>query len=1357
MVAGPRQAEPCLHRPERVWPLRPPNIPVQLAPPPSAPERSGGGALGGMLPMVGSLSIVAFAFIIHSLVYLIVIAVMVVAMVGAGLATVWAQRRSERRRWMATRKRYLEHLDQVAAEADAAAAVQRAGLEGLYPAPAALAWFVETQYRQGVWERRPGDEDFGSVRLGLGAVPAARPVAVASAKSPLVEHDPELAGAADELVRRTSVLTGAPVVIPLTRLGTVAVVGPPGVARDLVGSWVASLAAFHAPGELRVAGWVPLEATREWDWVKWLPHSRDPEGGEGLGRARRAVTTSLEAFGEQLAGIVRPRLDHLERMAESALASRPAEVPGEHVVLVVDGYRPDLPVARLRDLNLALARAIVMGLTVVVLAVSPSDVPSTCGARVEIGADGTLTYLESGPDARVERGILPDPLDRTSALALARRLAPLRLSDGGVEVDESDRLRLVELLGAEDPDALPVEERWLTPRALAGGSCQALLRAPVGRTRQGDPLVLDLKQAAEDGMGPHGILVGATGSGKSELLRSLAASLASRHDPRVLNFLLIDFKGGAAFAELAGLPHVAGLVTNLADDLALIQRVQQALEGELERRQGVLRAAGNLDSIQDYHESLAGQDDAAELAYLVVMVDEFGELLAARPEFLDTFLAIGRLGRSLGMHLLLATQRLDEGRIRGLEPHLRYRICLRTYTAMESRAVLGSPAAFELPARPGLGYLKVDAATTRFKAALVTLPHRPAEADDRRRLLTPVLRPLSLSPAATDGASGPVPATPQRLDLAVLVERVTRAAGTHRARSVWLDPLPDTLTLGQVAERFPGATAASPLAAAVGMVDLPERQSQEPLVCDLSGSGGNLGIAGAPRSGKSSLLRALLVSLCASLSPEELQVYCLDLGGGGLFALAGMPHVGTVVGRGEPEAASRLFRELQALVDERAEAFRRLGVGSVEELRNELEGGEGGEGGPEIGAAHVLCVIDNVGLLRHTQPDLDLMVGELAAAGLQYGIHVIVSANRWLDVRPQLLDALGSRLELRLGDPVDSGVSRAAAAALPADHPGRGLTRSGHVFQAALATFAPDPGTGDRAGLAEAVDRARQAAGGRHAPSITTLPDRILVSEVPGLARAAGSTLPERVGGFLLGVTEFRCRPLSLDLLASGFHLVVAGDGGSGKTTLLRRAVAYLGSSPERVEVHVVDLRRGLLDLADSPGVSSYAASLAATEKMAAELVGTLATRLPPEDASLDQLRAGRSWEGPHHVVVVDDYDLTVSATGGPFGILLELLGAAADIGLHLVLARRASGMQRTAFEPVWQRLRELGPTALLLSGPPEEGPVLAGVTPRHQPPGRGFLVHPGGRPLLVQCCLDEPAEVARGDGAGVLRAGTGR
>lgn len=1341
-----------VHRPERSWPMPVGTEPVRVPAVPEVTESDSGGLAARLTPLLGSLGIVAFAFVVRSVIYLVVAGFMVVALVGGTLAAQRASRKRARKRRTRARNDFGARLSAARIEVWQAATVQRDALLGLYPSTSAL--LATAQDYGALWERRPAHEDFGYVRLGLGDVAPARPLVRDGAETPpgvIVERD--LADQLDEALTAAASVPEAPVVIALRDLSSVACVGELARGRDLAGAWLTSLAAACAPTDLRVLALIPPDAAPAWEWSKWLPHLRDPLGGDGFGRGLRSVWTDPVAFSAALRALVEPRLEQRRRAEESGGWVRRPDGPavaGEHVLLIVDGYDPhQLPAEP--HIQLLLADGAQLAVTTVLLVDEPSKVPSACGARIDFGAAGRCTYREAGPRGRVEMNVLADRVDREAGTRLARIMAPLHVADADAAADMVDTVRLVELLGYESADQLDPGVEVLTEAAalvaaretasaaelealVFGDGLPAgpdheegaprldrrdLLAAPVGIRSDGAPLVLDLKEAAAGGMGPHGVLVGATGSGKSELLRSLVIGLAARHDPELLNMVLVDFKGGATFAELGRLRHTAGLITNLAEDLSLADRMRVSLAGELDRRQQLLRDAGNLDSVRAYHERRQSDPSLPPLPYLLVVVDEFGELLAARPDFLEVFVAIGRLGRSLGIHLLLATQRLEEGRIRGLESHLRYRICLRTYSAGESSTVIGVPDAFHLPPMPGLGYLRVDTDLVRFKAATTMLPHRPVvRAGPVQAMMRPfsLARPRMMTPreaADTDTAAPPVP------EFDALVGRLA-AAPSGRARQVWLPPLPDAVTLDELSSyRVPATSGRRPdgggIAVAVGLLDDPARQQQRPLVLELSGAGGHVACVGGPRTGKTTFLRTFVAALSADRSPAVAAVYVLDLGGGALHDLTSLPHVGAVIGRHDPDGVARMIREIRAVMDERATAFRTCGVSSMEELRR-CEAGRALL--PDPLAGEVFVLIDGLGVLRHEFPDLDLALADMAGTSLQFGVHLVVTAGRWLDVRPALLDVVGSRIELHLNDPVDSIAGRAVAAAMATDRPGRGLLRDGRQVHVAL----PPP----------AVPRRRRAAGPA-APRVLALPERVSEEEVPALAAAAGRPVP-MADGLLLGMAEFRLAPVWFDPVAPGQHLLTFGDSGSGRTSMLGRIVDHLAEKPpSQVRLHIVDLARGLLDRADLPHVDRYAFTASLAAELVSDLLTTLFERLPPPELTRQELLDRSWWSGPEHVLVIDDYDLAMVGTSSPFGPLADALGYARDIGFHVVMTRRVAGSARSSFEPFGQRLRELTPTALLLSGDRTEGPLVGERTATGQPPGRGVLVRRGSSDVLLQ------------------------
>ncbi|HXM56836.1 MAG TPA: type VII secretion protein EccCb, partial [Candidatus Dormibacteraeota bacterium] len=698
--------------------------------------------------------------------------------------------------------------------------------------------------------------------------------------------------------------------------------------------------------------------------------------------------------------------------------------------------------------------------------------------------------------------------------------------------------------------------------------------------------------------------------------------------------------------------------------------------------------------------------------------------------------AIGRLGRSLGVHLMLASQQLEEGRLRGLEGHLSYRFALRTFSAQESRTVIGTPDAYELPPLPGSGYLKVGTTTyTRFRAATVSLPYGAADALRGRRIVPGPfdLDHLEATPAATVATASPVEdaaGPPSLLD--VVVGQLRDAA--PRVHQVWLPPLGARLPLDAV------IAGAGDLQVPLGLVDRPAEQRTEVLTVDLRGTSGHLLVVGSSQTGKSTLLRTLICACALTHTPLEAQFSCIDYGGGGLAPLAALPHVGGVCGRNDEERLARTIAEVAALVDDRERRFRELGIDSPQALRARRAAGEGADGS----LADVFLVIDNWPAVKLESEELELQLADIATRGLGYGVHLLLTASRWMDVRAALREAIGGRLELRLNDPTESAIDRRAAANVVAATPGRGLTVDGLHFQAAL------PRTDGRAevlDLAEALERlvagVRDGWSGPAAPPVRVLPRRL---GAEGLPRPGADTAP----GVPVGISGRDLGPVYVDLVSDPF-LIVFGDGESGKTTLLRTLVAGLMArrEPSEAQILVVDYRRALLGLVPGPYLLGYAAAEPAASGQVAEVAEAMQRRLPPADLSADELRARSWWTGPDVYVVVDDYDLVATAAGNPLLPLLPYLPQAQDVGLHVVLARRVAGAGRAIYEPLMQRVRELGSPGIVLAGDPAEGALLGAVRASALPPGRGTYVRRRERPELLQVAEPQSSLAPGGGGSG--------
>lgn len=1318
-----------VRRPPRLAPPALLDGDVVLGTPPRVPTAQGGAAswLQYTFPAVGSLGAILFVLINPKPLFIASGLIFALSSIAMGVGLALQQRTSQGRTLAAERSRYLAHLTELRHAAIDTAARQREAAAWTNPRPEQLWTLVRGRSR--LWERRRDDADALAVRAGAGRRPLATPLILELAPGSTADVDPLSVAEARDLVARYGILEGLPLTVDIGGGGAISVRGGE-PARAMLRAMVAQLVTLHAPDDLRIAVCVGVAEAPAWEWTKWLPHCQHPTEVDGAGPARMSesdVVRLLTMLGDELS----------TRAAGARGQGTEARPP--HLLIVVDGGS---------SLSVLPEVAAAPGVTVALLASSDLDevtLGSTARLRLEVDGRGRLAVTELGPNGGPRGEGVPDALSVMRSQSLARLLAPLRLSAEERSPVTTEGVDLSRLLGIGDISGFDPAETWRRRRA------GELLRLPIGVSPSGEPVDLDLKESAQGGMGPHGLVVGATGAGKSELLRTLVTGLAIGHPPELLSFVLVDFKGGATFAGLADLPHVAGMITNLSDDLALVDRVKDALFGEQNRRQELLRSAGNLASIRDYHERRAAGAQLEPMPFLVVVVDEFGQLLAARPDFIELFVSVGRLGRSLGMHLVLASQQLDEGRLRGLEGHISYRLCLRTFSAAESRVVLGVPDAYNLPPLPGSGYLKVDTTIfERFRAALVSAPYRRPAAD--RVPTTPHPRPFTAAPVPIDGprpevrrggeqAATPTDAVavavtsaePAATAMELAVEQMRDAA--PRAHQVWLPPLEPTLSLDQLLPgiALDGVAAAvrswpgsGRLSVPIGLIDRPLEQAREVLAVDLAGSAGHLAVVGAPQTGKSTLLRTLVLATALTHSPREVWFHAIDYGGGGLEQVAALPHVGTVCGRLDPERVRRVVSHVSSMIEEREQLFRSRGIDSVATLRMTRAGGAM----PAELSADVVLLIDNWPAVRLEHEDLEPLVTDIAGRGLGFGVHLVLTANRWMDLRSALRDSIGGRLELRLNDPTESDVDRRTAANVPDDVPGRGLTRDRLLFQAALPRLDGHPVRDDLAGATETAVAAASSlwpvAG--EAPPVRVLPTLLPFTELPTPVRDPGTAVP-------VGVAEPDLRPFRLDLLGGEPHFVVYGDSETGKTSLLRTYLAGLAArvSPERARVVLVDYRMRLREAVPTAHLHAYAGTPTAAADALLELRGLIEGRMPGADLSARELRERSWWSGPDVIVVVDDYDLVSTPSGNPLLPLVDVLAQGQDLGFHLLVTRRVGGASRALFEPPLQRLRELGAPGLILSGDRQEGALVGPFAATPRPPGRGLMVQRHQRPTMVQ------------------------
>ena len=1306
-------------------------------PPEKAEPASMGNVLMMVVPMLGSTGVMIFMAMQNNGGgrSMLMGGGMLVAMLGMVGFNMYRQFSQYRTRVKTQRREYLSYLAETRESIRKVAKKQRAYYNWVYPDPDALITLAANGSR--LWSREGNTYNVLTFRYGSGTQPLGltfeRPPI-----DPMTEMDVVCLSAMERFIAVHDHTDNVGKFLYLGDFSHIEVVGEGESAYDEMRAIMMHLACFIEPSKLKVAVLCSADRLGDWEWVKWMPQARSANVRDAIGPARMISTDPrelVEMIGPDIAmrGAYRPSED-MPEWPHLLLVCDGAEFPTSSPFGSAAGVRGVTIMSRAREWTPMKSH------TTLRLVIHPS--PNRKGSDVV-----DVVTMDSVPESA-----FADRLSAVQAEAVARRMTPFatqeKLEEADTPVGRSDESRqkdLMELVGIGDIRDFDPEKQWVRREG------RARLAAPFAVTPEGRPVVLDIKESAQQGMGPHGLLIGATGSGKSEVLRTLVLALALTHSPEQLNLVLVDFKGGATFAGMADLPHVSAMISNLESELSLVDRMQDALQGEMVRRQEMLRQAGNYANVSDYEaDRLVGKHEYPPLPALFIVLDEFTEMLMAKPEFGEVFIMIGRLGRSLSVHLLLASQKMDLGKARGLESHLSYRIALKTFTENDSREVLGIPDAAKLPPLPGSGFLKAGGdGLVRFRASYVAAPPPArtlasiAEASTAGAPSAPIeILPFTVAPVITREALGEEEEVDQNQEIVLAGDEVwadmsemdiavAKMKGKgYPAHQVWLPPLevPDTFAtlmpdlapdpeLGFISRAW---RESGVLRVPLGTVDLPLEQRRETLVLDLSGAGGNFALVGGPQTGKSTALRTIVQALSLTYTPQEVQFYVMDFGGGTFAGFAGAPHVAGVATRDTEEVRTRMLAEIAAIMDDRERYFRAHGIDSMDTYRRGRLAGT-----YDDGYGDVFLVIDGWGALRSEFDGLDREVTTMMSRGLSLGVHLVVSAARWMDIRAEAQDIFGSRLELHTANPKESIVNREGAARIPKGRPGRGIDMAGHEMMIGLprADAEQDPSTVSQ-GVAYTVNKIRECLVAGEGPKLRLLPQRITLPEI--LSQLPDQQILPRGGGdMVLGVEESRLGPLLFNTRAES-HLYLFGDGKTGKTSFLRSIISEVTRlySPNEAKILAIDMRRSLLGAIPEEYSLRYLTNHAEAMKQLRELAKFLRTRLPGSDVTAEQIRERTWWSGPEVWILVDDYDLVATSSGNPLMELIDLLPQAGDIGLHVIITRRMGGASRAAYEKVLQMMNDLAVTGILLSGNPSEGAIINGVKPKRAIAGRAQVVH---------------------------------
>lgn len=1150
------------------------------------------------------------------------------------LAQWWGDRRHGRVSYRSQLARHAHATAEAAKRLDEALLAERRSRHLEQP-DLALVAAVARHHEARLWERRPGDRDHLVLRVGT-----AEQVARTRVERPRdTSEDPGSESVADPTV------PDVPVVID-ANTGVVGVAGPRPRARALVSALVAQAAVWHSPRTTQVVLIsASTDAATEWGWASWLPHAEGSPNGPVAKVASTADESTVAARLAELQAVIRSRAEQSATVSEGEPA-----VP--RYLVVLDGTAE---LRRRPGVAAVLEAPPAAGVHVIGLDDSPERLPAECRTQI---------LLDEGPAPRAElhhpdgtiRDIIPDLPHPTWFAALSRALAPLEDAtpgEGSEAVPDAIGIRRAHrLVGLEPTNPSDLAKSWF-------GS-DGRPRAVLGATGDG-PYVVDLAQD-----GPHCLVGGTTGSGKSELLQSLVAGLAVGSPPDQLTFVLVDYKGGSAFKECAHLPHCLGIVTDL--DEHLTRRALESLGAELKRRETLLAEAGAKD-LDDYRRARTSRPDLEQIARLVIVVDEFKMLADELPDFVDGLVRIAAVGRSLGVHLVLATQR-PAGIITGdMRANISLRIALRVRDRSDSDDVIESPLAAAISDRtPGRAVVRtaggrLTEVQTAFAGASTGADehHRPQQVTVRRLSWTDLGRPL---PAAHPPASGNGATELQAVVLAA--QQAAASSGLSAPPSPWLPPLPDRLSRASLPA---GSRAAG---VALGMADRPATQSQDPYLWDPSADG-NLAVAGGARTGRTTAARSLALGLAELWPASHLHLHVIEGTPGALRDLAALPHVGSVTSTADPALAARVVSRLAESMGRPPEDREKVVTVLV------VDGWE--------------AVEDAFEAVDHGAPTEMLL--RLARDGLASGLRLVLTGGRAL-VTGRISSLVQRRLVLPMPDPLDLTL-----AGLPPEQAQghRGVGRAidvltGHHVQIAHVGADPSP-AGQEAATAHVAERLRasHAAEGVDPGTlpwrVTSLPRTVSWNDLP----------PSRPGRLLLGLGGDDARPVGFDAEQVGRRVVVVGGPRSGRSTVLAVMARRLAEAG-RPTALVATRRTPLSWLSAVPDVHLVSAH------------------------DSDQLRRLHQVH-PGLSVLVDDAE---GLDGSPAErVVLDVAQQLDETGAWCaaaVDARRAPGLYRG----VVPDLARHGTGVVLSPTSPSDGDLLGirADVAQHRVPGRGLIVLDG-------------------------------
>ncbi len=1069
-------------------------------------------------------------------VFMIISIAMTIMTLLVSLTTATTQIRKHNKKKKEREEKYLQFIADSRSELAIAKDQQVKAMNEMHPAPEECIQRITTTSNK-LWEKTPSFQDFLALRVGLGSAPLELKINYTK-QAIILETDPLLMEP-QRLALEYEKIPNVPITVNLPKAEIVGLAGEDDKTRALIKTMLLQLVTHHGYDDVKVIILASEEGLQEWDWLKYMPHLWD----DGL---QVRFMLCGKAIAHQTLVALYDVMKERERRAQEG-------VPLPHYVFVVE----DSSLLENEYISKYLYHGSGnLGISTIFMAKSAQYLPMNCKTVITLqGKSGEIVDRNSGE----KNTFTPDKVDRSDFDLVVRNLAPLRIKNSNANFSLPSSITLLETFEVKTVADFNLSSKWHKNKTYMGMS------VPIGAKAGGELFQLDMH---ETGHGPHGLVAGTTGSGKSELLQSIIISQAMNYHPHDIVFVLIDYKGGGMADVFKGMPHLVGTITNLGGNQTT--RALLSIKSELQRRQRVFSEFGvnNIDKYQKLYYSKKGQLDMPAIPHLIMIADEFAELKQDQPDFMKELVSAARVGRSLGVHLILATQKPAGVVDDQIWSNSKFKLCLKVQDEADSKDVIKRPDAAMIK-EPGRAYIQVgnDEIFELFQST-----YSGADYDPQGELEKSENKAKRIYKVGLNGRSEQIyPIEEEKIvksevpsQLSAMVKHITDTAfrnGIEPLEGPWLPPLAETVYLDDLYESsFNGTWAqrSSFLSVPVGILDDPRGQRQEPLEIDFVEEG-NLFIYGSPGTGKTVLLKTLCMSIAQLYSPNDAHIYIMDFGGNTLKAFEKLPHVGGVMTLEQENKINQFMLFLFRVIEERKEKFEETGSDGYVDYRSS---------GREMPA--IVVMIDNYFALSETYEEVDEQMISLAREGTKYGIYLVATATNGSLVKYKFSVNFALAIAYQMTDKhdYDSIVGRTEGLE-PTKLGGRGLVRG-------------TPPLEFQTSLPECTEMSTDQLVNELANSTTIRATPIPMMPATVDIRAINS----QTEMLAIGLANHDLQPVTINLVANPV-VVVAGDPMAGKSTLLVSWVKMLHEKVEDLQVYALDsASMGIFDMMNLPSVT---------------------------------------------------------------------------------------------------------------------------------------------------------------------------